>query len=176
MYRDFSETLQQILKSFLAYNVVNGISGSTQTFYSDVLSALLVCLSVAQHHIFPDIAAIVNEPMALPCNCSGRMAEWTIFYPTKKSIAVCDHGKCRIEQEFLKRCSVSGNTSTGNFTMSINSILYNDIGHYRCTCDGKSVSEGKLNVYGKVHVRCRLYTKNNTAEIYLWNFFASFRP
>lgn len=113
------------------------------------LSALLVFLSVVESHLFPDIAAIVNGPVTLPCNCSGQVVKWTIIHPNQASIGVCQHGRCEIEQPFQKRFSIVGNTSTGNFSMSIGSAVYNDVGIYKCTCDGKSVSEGKVMVYGK---------------------------
>ncbi|MCI4390038.1 hypothetical protein PGIGA_G00117970 [Pangasianodon gigas] len=110
---------------------------------------LMVCLSVVQPQTFPDISAIVNGPVTLPCTCSGQKVEWSIFHPrlTKSFIASCHHETCQIDQHFQKRFSVLVDTSRGNFSMSISSALYNDFGFYRCTCNGKSVSEVKLKVY-----------------------------
>lgn len=115
----------------------------------DFLSASLVCLSVMHSHTFPDISAIVNGPLSLPCTCSGEEVEWTIFSPIKATIAGCHHGVCEIDPSFNKSFSFLGNTSSGNFSISINSTRYNDHGMYRCTCNGEEVSAGKLHVYGK---------------------------
>ncbi|GAA6092541.1 uncharacterized protein LOC113661867 isoform X1 [Tachysurus ichikawai] len=107
---------------------------------------LMVCLSVTQSHIFLEISAVVGGPVTLPCTCSG-VVKWTIFSPIKASIAECHHGVCEIKSPFQKRFSFLGNTSSGNFSISINSTLYNDLGLYLCTCNGERVSEGKLQVY-----------------------------
>ncbi|KAK3512988.1 hypothetical protein QTP70_033997 [Hemibagrus guttatus] len=109
--------------------------------------SLMVCLLVMHSHTFPDISAIVDGPVSLPCNCSGDKVEWTIFSPIKASIAECHHGVCEIKPPFNKSFSFLGNTSSGNFSISINSTRYNDLGMYRCTCNGKQVSGGKLHVY-----------------------------
>ncbi|KAK3536899.1 hypothetical protein QTP86_027093, partial [Hemibagrus guttatus] len=106
-----------------------------------------LCLLVMHSHTFPDISAIVDGPVSLPCNCSGDKVEWTIFSPIKASIAECHHGVCEIKPPFNKSFSFLGNTSSGNFSISINSTRYNDLGMYRCTCNGKQVSGGKLHVY-----------------------------
>ncbi|KAK2821273.1 hypothetical protein Q7C36_020616 [Tachysurus vachellii] len=107
---------------------------------------LIVWLSLMQSHAFLDISAVVGGPMTLPCTCSG-VVKWTIFSPIKASIAECHHGVCEIKSPFQKRFSFFGNTSSGNFSISISSTLYNDLGKYLCTCNGKDDSKVKLQVY-----------------------------
>ncbi|XP_060713625.1 uncharacterized protein LOC132837783 [Tachysurus vachellii] len=107
---------------------------------------LIVWLSLMQSHAFLDISAVVGGPMTLPCTCSG-VVKWTIFSPIKASIAECHHGVCEIKSPFQKRFSFFGNTSSGNFSISISSTLYNDLGNYLCTCNGKDDSKVKLQVY-----------------------------
>ncbi|KAG7319196.1 hypothetical protein KOW79_017670 [Hemibagrus wyckioides] len=107
----------------------------------------MVCLSGMHSHTFPDKSAIVDGPVSLPCTCSGEEVEWTIFSPIKATIAGCHHGVCEIKPPFKKSFSFLGNTSSGNFSISINSTRYNDHGMYRCTCNGVQVSAGKLHVY-----------------------------
>lgn len=114
------------------------------------LSAPVVCLSaLAQGHSFLEIAAIVNGTVTLPCNCSGQEVKWNLIHHISESIAVCHQGNCQIEQDLRKRFSIVGNTSAGNFSISINSTFYNDAGFYTCTCKEESASNVKLKVYGK---------------------------
>lgn len=118
-------------------------------FCFDFLCVLIVCLLAAHSRTFSDISAIVNEPVTLPCTCSGQVVNWTIFYPVSAHIAGCYHGMCKIHQPFQNRFSFLGKTSSGNFSMSTSSVLYNDRGIYRCTCNGEIENEGKLHVYSK---------------------------
>ncbi|GAA6092542.1 uncharacterized protein LOC113661867 isoform X1 [Tachysurus ichikawai] len=106
-------------------------------------------LIVTQSHVFPDISAVVGGPVSLPCTCSLEKVIWKrfIIFQIEASIAECHHGVCEIKSPFQKRFSFLGNTSSENFSMSINSTLYNDLGLYLCTCNGERVSEGKLQVY-----------------------------
>lgn len=94
---------------------------------------------------------IINEPVTFPCTCSGNLSEvlWTRFIPRKADIATCHSQTCRIEQRCIRRFSVSGDMSRGNFSMRISSVVYNDAGSYRCTCDKAVAAEVKLRVYGK---------------------------
>ncbi|KAI5093631.1 hypothetical protein C0J45_16769 [Silurus meridionalis] len=116
---------------------------------------LLVChLSVVQPDTSSDIAAIVKAPLILQCSCSGKVVKWTTyyFYSTETPIAECNSGMCQIEKDFQDRFTFLDDTSAGNFSMTINSTVYNDIGYYKCTCDGKSVSGLQLKVYDPVVV------------------------
>ncbi|XP_053083042.1 uncharacterized protein LOC113539468 [Pangasianodon hypophthalmus] len=110
---------------------------------------LIVYLLKLQCQAFIVREILVNEPVTFPCTCSGNwpVVLWTRFIPSKAVIAKCHSRTCWIEQHCQKRCAVSGDTSTGNFSIMIRSAAYNDAGSYRCTCDGDPVTEVKLKVY-----------------------------
>lgn len=111
----------------------------------------LVHLLILQCQGFTVRYILVNEPVTFPCICSGNqpVVLWIRFIPSSAVIAKCDSQTCWIEQYFQKRFAVSGDTSSGNYSISISSVVYTDAGSYRCSCDGHSVTEEKLQVYGK---------------------------
>ncbi|XP_036415430.1 uncharacterized protein LOC118799583 [Colossoma macropomum] len=116
---------------------------------------LIVCLQTVQSQHFTALNAVVNDPVTLLCEivCLGD-AQWTIFIPSKTDIARCDKGTCRVEKGFQKRFAFSGDTKKGNISLLIRSVVYNDVGSYRCSCDGKT-SEIKLKVFVPTVVTAR---------------------
>lgn len=110
---------------------------------------LIVHLLILQCQGFIIRQILVNEPVTFPCICSGNqpVVLWIRFIPSSAVIAKCDSQTCWIEQYFQKRFAVSGDTSSGNYSISISSVVYTDAGSYRCSCDGHSVTEEKLQVY-----------------------------
>ncbi|XP_058229119.1 uncharacterized protein LOC131342361 isoform X1 [Hemibagrus wyckioides] len=116
---------------------------------STSMSLIVVYLLMQPCQTFIVREVLVNEPVTFPCTCSGNQSEvlWTRFIPRKADIATCHSQTCRIEQRCLRRFSVSGDASRGNFSMRISSVVYNDAGSYRCTCDKAVATEVKLRVY-----------------------------
>ncbi|XP_027032088.1 uncharacterized protein LOC113661823 [Tachysurus fulvidraco] len=109
----------------------------------------IVYLLVLQCQAFTVREILVNEPVTFICTCAGNHSEvrWTRFIPSNDIIAACHNQICLIEQHWLTRFAISGNMSRGNFSMRISSVVYNDAGSYRCTCDKVLVTEVKLKVY-----------------------------
>ncbi|KAL7843590.1 hypothetical protein AOLI_G00251020 [Acnodon oligacanthus] len=108
---------------------------------------LIIFLLVFKSHAFTAIDAVVDDPVTLPCEivCLGD-GKWTIFIPTEADVAHCLKGICTVENRFQERFAFQGNASKGNFSLQIRSVVYNDKGSYRCSCDGK-VAEVKLKVF-----------------------------
>lgn len=114
---------------------------------------LIVHLLILQCPAFTVRHIMVNEPVTFLCICTGNrpVVLWTRFIPSKVVIAKCDSQTCRIEQHFQKRFAVSGDTSSGNYSISISSVVYTDAGSYRCSCD--PVDEVKLQVYVPIVIK-----------------------
>lgn len=107
---------------------------------------VMVCLLILQTRAFITREIMVNDPLTLQCTCSENcpVVRWSRFIPEETVVAwirVCPEKK-RQEKRFL----FSGDTSRGNFSLMISSVAYNDAGSYRCSCNGKSVTEVKLKV------------------------------
>ncbi|KAM9462107.1 neural cell adhesion molecule 2-like [Clarias gariepinus] len=111
------------------------------------MSDLLVFLLIVQSTAFIIREIPVTEPVTFPCTCSGicPVVSWTRFIPSKTVLAKIY--TCPSEQHCEKRFAVAGDTSREDFSLTISSVVYNDAGSYRCTCNGTSVTEIKLNVF-----------------------------
>lgn len=120
-----------------------------QNVYSDLFSDLLVYLLMEQCQAFIFRESMVNKPLTLPCSCSGDCpaVQWIRFIP--KRAVVAESAMCLKQQHSQSRYSVSGDTSGGDFSLTIGSVAYNDAGSYMCSCNGQSVTEVKLKVLGK---------------------------
>ncbi|XP_053335543.1 uncharacterized protein LOC128508300 [Clarias gariepinus] len=107
---------------------------------------LIVCLLMLQSQAFITREIIVTEPVTFPCTCSGNcpVVQWMRFIPSE--VVIAKISTCQSEQHCQKRFAVSGDTNRGDFSLTIGSVFYNDIGSYRCTCNGTSVTEVKLKI------------------------------
>ncbi|XP_062843014.1 uncharacterized protein LOC134301991 [Trichomycterus rosablanca] len=118
---------------------------------------LLVYCSVLHCQGFSVIESIVNKSVTLPCQCSENTSEvqWWIFLPVTAVIIKYQNGKWQTKNGFQNRFTMLGDTSGGNFSMTISTTVYNNAGSYRCTCDNKA-SEVKLNVYVPLVINARV--------------------
>ncbi|KAK3528617.1 hypothetical protein QTP70_006030 [Hemibagrus guttatus] len=113
-------------------------------FTSFVEHPVYLLMQQCQAFLFRD--SMVNKPLTLPCSCSGNCPEvrWIRFIP--KRAVVAQSGMCPKHEHLQSRYSVKGDTSRGDFSLTISSVAYNDAGSYMCSCNGQTVTEVKLKV------------------------------
>ncbi|KAG7324804.1 hypothetical protein KOW79_011120 [Hemibagrus wyckioides] len=158
---DFSLTISSV-----AYNDAGSYMCSCNgQSVTEVKLKVIVYLLMEQCQAFIFRESMVNKPLTLPCSCSGNCPEvqWIRFVPDGTIVA--QSGMCPKQQHSQSRYSVSGDTSRGDFSLTISSVAYNDAGSYMCSCNGQSVTEVKLKVIVPTFVKA-LEGENVTLPCY----------
>jgi len=112
-----------------------------------ILSSLLAIVGILCEEV-PD-AVKVGGTAIIPCNetCNGKLS-WEFKTKNEKlDVLKCEQGTCTEGDGFKNRVSISENS--GNPSLKLNHVVYNDAGWYMAFCDSKFLSKFHLEVFGK---------------------------
>ncbi|XP_067298761.1 uncharacterized protein si:dkey-22i16.9 [Pseudorasbora parva] len=136
---------------------------------------ILLDIAVCLDEMLVPGAVKVRDTAIIPCNktCNGDLS-WKLRTKNEElDVLRCVQGTCREGDTFKSRASLSKN-QTGNLSLKLNPVLYNDEGWYTASCDSASLCNFHLEVFvptsvntlirGNVTLPCYARTEKKIAD------------